>query len=96
MTRKRPFYSTKAPDEERPRWADEEDEDDDLEIGDSVRVPNAPEEVLGNEDDLMPDCMAQDAIGPDKLVWDVSAEVVEKLYERPAQFRESLFALRPG
>ena len=51
---------------------------------------------LGDEDDLMPDCMAQDEIGPDKLVWDVSADVVGKLYERPAQFRESLFALRPG
>jgi hypothetical protein len=40
--------------------------------------------------------MEQDAIGPQKLVWDVSAEVVGKLYERPAQFREELFALRPG
>lgn len=51
---------------------------------------------LDGEDDLMPKCMEQDAIGPQKLVWDVSPEVVEKLYERPSEFREELFALRPG
>jgi aldehyde:ferredoxin oxidoreductase len=50
---------------------------------------------FGAEDDLMPDCMKQDAIGPAKLVWDVSQELVEQTYER-LEPHEELFELRPG
>ncbi|MFP6641832.1 MAG: aldehyde ferredoxin oxidoreductase C-terminal domain-containing protein, partial [Myxococcota bacterium] len=51
---------------------------------------------LGEADDLMPDCMKQDEIGPQKLVWDVSPELVSKLYERPTKFRDELFEMRPS
>jgi aldehyde:ferredoxin oxidoreductase len=47
------------------------------------------------DDDLMPDCMKQDPIGPDKLVWDLDPELVSKAYER-FDPRQSLFELRPG
>ena len=33
------------------------------------------------EDDVMPDCMMQDAIGPQKVVFDVDPEIVAKTYE---------------
>jgi aldehyde:ferredoxin oxidoreductase len=49
---------------------------------------------LGAEDDLMPDCMKQDAIGPQKLVWDLDPELVARAYER-FEFRDELFELRP-
>jgi aldehyde:ferredoxin oxidoreductase len=44
-------------------------------------------------DDVMPDCMKQDAIGPAKLVWDVPSEVVAQAYER-FENSEQLFELR--
>jgi aldehyde:ferredoxin oxidoreductase len=34
------------------------------------------------EDDVMPDCMMQDAIGPANVVWDVKQEVVQATYRR--------------
>jgi aldehyde:ferredoxin oxidoreductase len=45
------------------------------------------------EDDVMPDCMKQDPIGPAKLVWDVPSEVVARAYER-FENSEQLFQLR--
>ncbi len=45
------------------------------------------------EDDVMPDCMKQDAIGPAKLVWDVPSDVVAQAYER-FENSEELFQLR--
>ena len=33
------------------------------------------------KDDVMPDCMMQDAIGPQKVVFDVDPEIVAKTYE---------------
>jgi aldehyde:ferredoxin oxidoreductase len=50
---------------------------------------------FGADDDLMPDCMKQDAIGPDKLVWDLEPELVSQAYKR-FDPRQSLFELRPG
>ena len=50
---------------------------------------------FGAEDDLMPDCMKRDAIGPDELVWDVPPEVVARLYER-CEPRDELFEMRPS
>jgi aldehyde:ferredoxin oxidoreductase len=50
---------------------------------------------FGPEDDLMPDCMKQDAIGPQKLVWDLPPELVARAYER-VEPREELFSLRPS
>ena len=47
------------------------------------------------EDDLMPDCMKQDAIGPDALVWDLDPELVARVYRR-FEPREALFELRPS
>jgi aldehyde:ferredoxin oxidoreductase len=42
-------------------------------------------------DDVMPECLKQDAIGPAKLVWDVPQEIVAQAYQRqPA--RPELFA----
>jgi aldehyde:ferredoxin oxidoreductase len=43
------------------------------------------------EDDVMPECIRQDPIGPQKLVWDVSREIVEKAYQRQP-LRPELFA----
>jgi aldehyde:ferredoxin oxidoreductase len=45
---------------------------------------------FGPEDDEMPDCMKQDAIGPAKFVWDVPQEIVKAAYER-FEAREELF-----
>ena len=50
---------------------------------------------FGPEDDLMPDCMKQDAIGPEKLVWDLDPELVAQVYKR-FEAREALFELRPS
>ncbi len=50
---------------------------------------------LGPEDDLMPDCMKQDPIGPTKLVWDLDPELVSQVYKR-FEPRQALFELRPG
>jgi len=35
-----------------------------------------------NQDDEMPDCMKQDAIGPAKVAWDVKPDVVQAAYTR--------------
>ena len=35
-----------------------------------------------HEDDVMPKCMEEDAIGPQKLVFDVPKGVVQKTYEK--------------
>jgi hypothetical protein len=43
----------------------------------------------------MPDCMKQDAIGPEKLVWDLDPELVSRVYKR-FENREELFELRPS
>jgi len=43
------------------------------------------------EDDVMPECIKQDPIGPAKLVWDVSKEIVEQAYRRQP-LRPELFA----
>jgi aldehyde:ferredoxin oxidoreductase len=43
------------------------------------------------KDDVMPECLKQDAIGPAKLVWDVAPEIVRKAYERQPT-RPELFA----
>jgi aldehyde:ferredoxin oxidoreductase len=48
-----------------------------------------------SNDDLMPDCMKQDAIGPEKLVWDLDPELVSRVYKR-FDAREELFELRPA
>jgi aldehyde:ferredoxin oxidoreductase len=34
------------------------------------------------KDDVMPDCIKQDPIGPANLVWDVSPDLVRRAYER--------------
>jgi aldehyde:ferredoxin oxidoreductase len=48
---------------------------------------------FGPGDDVMPDCMKQDAIGPAKLVWDVPDDVVANAYER-YENTDALFELR--
>jgi aldehyde:ferredoxin oxidoreductase len=48
-----------------------------------------------SNDDLMPDCMKQDAIGPTNLVWDLDPELVSRVYKR-FDAREELFELRPS
>ncbi len=50
---------------------------------------------FGPDDDLMPDCMKQDPIGPAKLVWDLDPELVAKIYKR-FDPRDELFELRPS
>jgi aldehyde:ferredoxin oxidoreductase len=50
---------------------------------------------FGPEDDLMPACMKDDAIGPAKLVWDVDPELVSRAYRR-FDPRDELFELRPS
>ena len=45
---------------------------------------------LTDADDLMPDCMMQDAIGPAKVVWDVSPDLVKGAYQRQEP-RDELF-----
>jgi aldehyde:ferredoxin oxidoreductase len=42
-------------------------------------------------DDVMPECLKQDAIGPAKLVWDVPQEIVSQAYRRQPT-RPELFA----
>ncbi len=42
-------------------------------------------------DDVMPECLKQDAIGPAKLVWDVPQEIVAQAYRRQP-VRPELFA----
>jgi aldehyde:ferredoxin oxidoreductase len=43
------------------------------------------------QDDVMPECLKQDAIGPAKLVWDVPQEIVSQAYRRQPT-RPELFA----
>jgi aldehyde:ferredoxin oxidoreductase len=50
---------------------------------------------FGPNDDLMPDCMKQDPIGPTKLVWDLDPELVSRVYKR-FDPRDELFDLRPS
>jgi aldehyde:ferredoxin oxidoreductase len=48
---------------------------------------------FGPADDVMPDCMKQDPIGPAKWVWDVPADVVADAYKR-FENTDALFELR--
>ncbi|MCH8890075.1 MAG: aldehyde ferredoxin oxidoreductase [Myxococcales bacterium] len=48
---------------------------------------------FGPGDDVMPDCMKQDPIGPAKWVWDVPADVVADAYKR-FENTDALFELR--
>jgi aldehyde:ferredoxin oxidoreductase len=48
---------------------------------------------LTDADDEMPDCMKQDGIGPEKVVWDVPKEIVKKAHE-PQDLGEDLFTIR--
>ena len=50
---------------------------------------------FGPDNDLMPDCMKQDPIGPAKLVWDLDPELVSQIYKR-FDLRDELFELRPS
>lgn len=50
---------------------------------------------FGPDDDEMPDCMKQDAIGDAKFVWDIPQEIVRSAYERFAP-RDELFQQRPS
>lgn len=50
---------------------------------------------FGKDDDLMPDCMKQDPIGPTKLVWDMDPELVSRIYTR-FEPRDELFESRPS
>jgi len=50
---------------------------------------------FGPEDDEMPATMKEDGIGPDKVVWDIPQEVVNKAYER-FEAREELFTQKPS
>jgi aldehyde:ferredoxin oxidoreductase len=50
---------------------------------------------FGPEDDEMPDCMKQDAIGPEKYVWDIPQELVVTAYER-CEPRDELYTQRPA
>ncbi len=45
------------------------------------------------EDDVMPDCMKQDAIGPGNAVWDVKDDVTHAAYQR-FDAREELFTTK--
>jgi len=45
------------------------------------------------KDDVMPECLKKDAIGPQKLVWDVSNELPQQVYKRP-EAREEFFAAK--
>jgi aldehyde:ferredoxin oxidoreductase len=46
-----------------------------------------------HEDDEMPDCMKQDAIGPAKVVWDLKSEIVQAAYQR-FEGREELYTTK--
>jgi aldehyde:ferredoxin oxidoreductase len=48
---------------------------------------------LTDQDDEMPDCMRQDAIGPAKVVWDVPQDLVKQARERH-DLGEDLFTIR--
>ncbi len=50
---------------------------------------------FGPDDDLMPDCMKKDPIGPTKLVWDMEPELVSRIYKR-FDLRDELFEIRPS
>jgi aldehyde:ferredoxin oxidoreductase len=50
---------------------------------------------FGPEDDDMPDCMKEDAIGDAKFVWDVPPEIVKQAYER-FEPRDELYQQRPS
>jgi aldehyde:ferredoxin oxidoreductase len=50
---------------------------------------------FGPDDDMMPDCMQQDAIGDAKFVWDVPQEIVSRVYER-FDPRDELYQQRPS
>jgi aldehyde:ferredoxin oxidoreductase len=50
---------------------------------------------FGPEDDEMPDTMKEDAIGPEKAVWDVPQDIVNQAYER-FEPREELFTQKPS
>jgi aldehyde:ferredoxin oxidoreductase len=45
------------------------------------------------KDDVMPECMKQDAIGPQKVVWDVPTDLVSQAYTR-LDSREELFTAK--
>ncbi len=45
------------------------------------------------EDDVMPDCMKQDPVGPENVVWDVKDEIVQSAYQR-FEGREALFTTK--
>ncbi len=45
------------------------------------------------KDDVMPDCMKEDGVGPAKIVWDVPEGLVAEAYQRP-EAREELFATK--
>jgi hypothetical protein len=47
------------------------------------------------KDDVMPDCMKQDAIGPVNWVWDVPQDIVRTVYER-FEPTEELYTNKPG
>ncbi len=46
-----------------------------------------------NDEDVMPDCMKEDAIGPAKVVWDVKDDLVQSAYQR-FDAREELFTTK--
>jgi hypothetical protein len=47
------------------------------------------------KDDVMPDCMKEDAIGPMGWVWDVPQRIVQTVYER-FEPSESSYTAEPG
>ena len=48
------------------------------------------------EDDDMPDCMKEDAIGPAKVVWDVKPDIVQAAYTRFANTEETFTTKAAG
>ena len=51
--------------------------------------------TLLTADDVMPECMQTDAIGPAKVVFDVPADVIASAYQR-FEAREELFTTKPS
>jgi aldehyde:ferredoxin oxidoreductase len=45
------------------------------------------------KDDVMPDCMKEDGVGPTKMVWDVKEGLAAETYRR-LEAREELFATK--
>ena len=45
------------------------------------------------KDDIMPDCMKEDGVGPAKIVWDVSEGLASEAYQR-LEAREELFSTK--